>query len=309
MSAEDVAKLLHLNPTVTSEEVAKLITELQGFRDPIDEDFSLELGIQSEETRLRQESHIIGPDVIKPQNRTHFATRLGTVMIRKIADPVDFYPLVHTSNSFSGIKFPAVDTKYGGRIDWDGTGYITIADQARLNQTDKLTIMGWLRLPTSGANPRILQKGTTNSPYEINIDATDRLRFKVRTTDATDYSINFTYTPDTWFHFVMTWLGSSTRLRLYIDGVKQGGDITTGGTLVANALALGIGADGSGANKIINNSRCAWLCMEHDELTQAQVTDNFNGILDTDAYEEITCIPFTGYEDPEPESTLGLPII
>lgn len=314
MSAEDIQTILHMSPTITSEEVARIFTMLQGFREPLDEEFFIEFGIQSDETRLKSETHTIqGPDITKPQTRTLLATRLNTVIIRKIAQPVNFYPLIHTENSFSGITFPAKDTKYGGRIEYDGTGYITVADATRLKPTDKISIIGWLYIPTNdSALHTFIRKGVTDTTYILRILATNDLQARIRTDNGggTNYKITVTagnFPLNTWFHFTMTWKGTpENRLRFYIDKVQQGADITTAGALLNNTQSLGIGANFDGLIKVLANTRMAWLSILHDELTQAQITDHFDGILDTNAYQEILTIPFTGNAKPQPEASFGI---
>jgi len=305
MSAEDIQTLLHMSPTVSSEEIAKIFTHLQGLRDPLDEDFSIEFGVQADETRLRSETHLVGTDAASSKARTRLCTRLGTTMIRKIADPVNFYPLVHVENSFSGIKFPSVDTKFGGRVDADGSGYITIADEARLNPTDAITLIGWAYLPANTtANHVIAHKGT---PYIVRGKINSELEFVVTAVTSGQHLLTFTYPLNIWFHFACTFKNTpENRARIYLNAIQQGADVTTTGNLTTTTTALGILANAAGAALMVTGERIAWLSILNAELTSAQITDHKNGILDTDAYKEILTIPFVGDAKPKPESSFGI---
>jgi len=236
--------------------------------------------------------------------------RDGTNIFQRVTPAaVDSYPLVHVSNSFSGITFPANDTKFGGRMDFDGTGFIRIDDNSFYKVTDQISILMWLYLPTNAANKGVIIQGfTPDETYGFRLTTTtDQLSVKVRTNNGggTNYAILHTYTPNTWFHVAMTWKGTTeNRLRLYIDKVQQGSDTTTAGALqyAGSPQTLSIGARDSGI-RIPSGSRMAHLAILHDELTQTQIDNHFDGFLDTDANEEILVIPFVGDETEQPEAT------
>jgi len=311
MSAEDIAKILHLNPSVTSEEVAKLITELQGFRDPIDEDFSIEFGIQSDETRLRSETHTVGRDITKSENRTRDLTGgVGTTtMMRSVADPLNFYPLIHTENSFSGITFPANNTKKGGRIDADGTGYITITDQTRLNPTTELSIVGFMYIPsavTVASDEIIVEKGTAQ--YALLLTSKTNMRLRI-VRGAGTVTFNATVPNDAWFSFAFSY-DTTNGFQAFIDKVRTTSGAT--GNIVVTATSLGVMATPAGTELLENTIRLSWVTMLSGEVTQAWVDNWHDSHLNTDpgatpaGFTEILTIPFTGDTKPQPESSFGI---
>jgi len=293
MSAEDIQTLLHMSPTVSSEEIAKIFTHLQGLRDPLDEDFSIEFGVQADETRLRKETHTIGVDITKSENRTRAATRTGQVMIRKIAQPLNFYPLVHVENSFSGVKFPANDTKFGGRVDADATGYITIADKTRLNPTGSMSVGFWGYFPDHSAVGTddfiYLKSGQYSANLRINLNT---IRFNM-VDGVTTRTKDITFTPNTWNHYVVTFKNApDNRFRVYKDKVQDGADITTSGNQAVTANTFSVLNNNIGSTPLPANSRLAWLSFLNAELTQTQINNLFDGILDTDACTEFYCITY-----------------
>jgi len=205
---------------------------------------------------------------------TQTRARRNFVQRRKPPTVVNSYPLIHTLNSFSGITFPKTDTKFGARMEWDNTGYITIADQATLAPTN-LTLSFWLYHPTSAATRVVIRKGLTQIPYQAILVTGDLLRFRIRNTSNTNFTKDVAFTPNTWQHWVLTWNSSANRMRVYLDKVLQGSDTTTSGTLDVNTESLSIGANGDGANKLLSGARSAHIALLDKEVDQTWVNNNF----------------------------------
>jgi len=247
------------------------------------------------------------------------ATRLGSTFRdketfanrRKPPTSITSYPLIHTSNNFSGITFPSLDTKFGGRIEWDGTGYITVADQARLKPTNKITLIGWFYLIKNTTLQELVKIQNTNPAYEIRIRTDDSIRFRVRV-GAINHNIDIltgSWTANAWNHLTLTWSGSpDNRFRVYLNKVQQGADITTSGALTYSGTdGLGIAAQPNGGNLLANLSRMSLLSILNTEYTQTNIDNHFDGLLDTsDGNDEILSLNFIGDENPTPDETSGL---
>ncbi len=262
------------------------------------------------ETRVRSDLNTVGTSNFlgaELRDRENFYWR------RKVPNSPDTYPLVHTTNG-SGLTFPVKDTKFGGRCDFEGTSYITIADDTILEPTDEISVSAWYFLPASdGSFHWLYAKDNASATYQglILNTMTNVLRTEVRVGGGTSL-IDFTYTPNTWFHYTMTWKGSTeNRFRIYIDKVQQGSDVTTVGTLNQSNDPLGIGARPNGTLISQATTRMAHLSLLHDEVNQTWIDNHFDAFMntdhtDTDGFKEITTIPFVGDETPLPDAYAGL---
>lgn len=216
-------------------------------------------------------------------------------MKKKIPETVASYSLIHTNNGTPA--YAEAGHKFGGHAKFDGSNYITIADNTILNQTDKITLIGFTYLPANDAASHIIfTKDAATAQYAVFAAALAGNEMIFRTNSTGQNDIQFTYTPNTWFHFAMTFKNTpENRMRLYIDAVKQGVDLTTSGNLVTTTTAVSIGATDTGSFPLLSGSRLSWLSVLHAELTQQSITDHFNGLVNTsDGNDEITTIPFIG---------------
>lgn len=234
--------------------------------------------------------------------------------VKKIPTAVSSYPLTQTQNGAGALTFPSQDTKFGCRCDSDGVNYINIPNHSRLNPTDMISISGWTYLPATVAgvgetNHIIIQNGNdSTSSYSIILtdpdSAVNQLEFSCRV-NSINYTKTYTYTPNTWIHYCMTWKGSTeNRLRLYINKVQQGSDITTSGSLDIDTNDMGIFANRVGSRPLAINSRNALMTIIHNEVTQTWINNHYDGIIDTsDGNNEILTIPFAGSESPMPDAS------
>jgi len=319
LSAEDLTNLLQRNPNLSNAEVAYLITAMQGIRDKLDSDESLELIVQASETRVRSLTVTVGATTKSERTRQRLATFVDACMIRHIDETPLSYPLIDTKNSFGGVTFyPKIDhvkadVRHGGGMVLDGVGYITIADHSTLKPTDAITTVGWYYLNKTAALQEMYKMQNSNPPYELRIKSDDALRARVRTDNAggTSYNkdiVTGSWTDGQWNHIVTTWKGApDNRLRVYINKIKQGSDVVTAGALqYVGTDGLGIGAQPDGSNKISNGSRMAWLSLLNFEADQAWIDDHFGGLLDTNDKNEITTYPFVADAEAQPEASFGI---
>lgn len=318
MSAEDLTNLLQRNPTLSNAEIAYLITAMQGIRDKVDSDESLELIVLASETRVRSQTVIFIP-ITSSRTRQRLATFVDACMIRHIDELPLSYPLIDTKNSFGGVTFyPKIDhvkadVRHGGGMVLDGVGYITIADHSTLKPTDAITTVGWYYLNKTAALQEMYKMQNSNPPYELRIKSDDVLRARIHTDNAggTNYDKDIaagSWTDGQWNHIVTTWKGApDNRLRVYINKVKQGSDVVTAGALqYAGTDGLGIGAQPDGSSIISNGSRMAWLSLLNFEADQAWIDDHFDGLLDTNDKNEITTYPFVADAEAQPEASFGI---
>jgi len=312
LSAEDIQTLLHMSPTITSEEVAKIFTMLQGFRAPLDEDFFIEFGIQADEIRLRSTTeNIRGADVSKTENRTRSLTggSASTTLMRAIKQNPNLYALTHTENAFSGITFPQKDTRYGGRLDCDGIGYITVGDATRLNPTAELAIVGFMYIPsavTVAADEFIVHKD--NAQYSLKLTTKTNMRLTIDRSGG-QVTHDRTVPNDAWFSFGFSY-DSTNGFRSYIDKVES--TAAQSGAILVTATNLGILARADGTGLLENTIRLGPLSILNGELTQAWINDYHDGLLNTDpsaspaGFTEILTYLFTSHARPVPEITLGI---
>lgn len=300
MSAEDIQTLLHRNPTLSASEIATALQQLQGIREPVDEEFSIQLMVTPNETRLRQQTQRVGQDIKKSETRDRIGKRSDTTMLRKISPTSKFYPLIHTiTGTFLFPKPSSVsDLFYGARVQTNGAR-ISIADKTRLNPTNKITIAIKCKPPISAGEAIILRK---DLQYDLRIVNTNKIQFRTYSGGAWRAPIEFTYTPGNKISVVAIY-DSANGHKLYIDTTLQASD-AVGGALNTTTNALNLFGDG-----ILNlptTFEWGWLTMLNFEVDSTWVTNFNNGLLDTHNKNEILTIDGIGDANPRPEATFGI---
>jgi len=198
-------------------DINAILAKLQDLTAAEPEDAALqERIILSDGTRLKSTTVTSGtPDETIANNRD----KDGVNIFQRETKPiVNSYPLIHTSNSFSGITFPANNTKFGGRIEFDGTGWMTIANNSLLNITDKLSIAFWANLIAfTGSARRIMKKGDGGGvPYHILINTSaNTINFTLMVNGVVESITSGVYTPGVWTHYVLAWDNVSNEMELH----------------------------------------------------------------------------------------------
>jgi hypothetical protein len=298
MSAEDIPNQLHRNPYLDHNDIAAILTQMQGIPVKVEDSFSTELQIYSPIIRVRSNTYIVGVDVSKTTPRG----RWTETMRRKIPLSPNAYPLTHTK--FGTISYPYKpkgSTKFGGIGQTDGTYYQTIADHARLNPTLKITVTGFLNLPAISADGIIVKK---DLQYELKVISGNKLSWRTYSGGAWRAALEYTFTINTWFEFAVTY-DSTVGHKIIINGVEQATDAVTG-ALNTTTNVLGLFAESAGTNKLPNLSKFAWITMLQNTVDTTWSSDHSNGLLDTKDKTEITTMPFVGDDDPRPDATAGL---
>ena len=144
--------------------------------------------------------------------------------------------------------------QHGQAIRFDGTGdYATVPDNASLDISAAITMAAWVK-PEKAATQNLIKKATNGGTngYELSLSldgsaqrcscASTRRRAATRTgsTRRPSYPSNGT----TWMHVAATYDG--TTIRLYVNGVQEGGNLAGPASIATNNLALGIGAQPDG---------------------------------------------------------------
>ena len=160
-------------------------------------------------------------------------------------------------------------------MDFDGTSdYISIADTDDLDfgTTDDFSVSAWFKRDESGVQHSIIAKGDTNASYWLRIQADDTINFLLDYSadggDADNAVSSKTYTDTNWHHVV----GVADRdsfVKLYVDDVLVGSDVSMIGGNISNAFSFQIGLGGTDyLNGSLQDIRI------HDRaLTQTEITE------------------------------------
>lgn len=170
--------------------------------------------------------------------------------------------------------------------------YITDGSQTGLDFSTVLTLEAWINptelIPVSGRTYPLIAKRDSNNMYvfELTRSGTTQylaLRVKGGGTDETLW-VSHTESAD-WMHVAVTWDGSSSTAKLYINGTQQGSDQTGSVTSIGNITGdFGVGREllsGDQYNGLVDEAR-AWSVIRTDteiadnydcELSSAQISD------------------------------------
>ena len=141
----------------------------------------------------------------------------------------------------------------GQAVSLNGTSQnATVPDAANnsLDLTTGMTLAAWIR-PGAAATQDLIKKATNGAinGYELSLASpTSPAGQKVfvrlnQFTSSDSFRINSTTTyptNGTWIHVAATYDGST--IKLYINGVQEGGDLTGPAAIATNSLAVGLGA-------------------------------------------------------------------
>jgi hypothetical protein len=126
--------------------------------------------------------------------------------------------------------------------------YALVPDASTLELTTGMTLAAWFR-PSKSGTQNIIKKTigtTTPNGYELSLATSGKVFVRLngnasfRIDSTTSYPTNGT----TWMHAAATYDGTTNTIRLYINGVQEGGDKTGPvGGIVANNTDLGIGVE------------------------------------------------------------------
>lgn len=305
--SSNIQNFVRTTANTNRKDINKILEALQDlFAAPIEDEAAHERIAKRKHVKRLTESHTDGaPTQIitnTPRDKENFD------FVRKKPVTVKSYPLIHTSNNFGGVTFPVKDTKHAGRIDFDGTGYITVANQTRLNITDKLSVAFWARfVGFTGSSRRVFSKGdgAPNPWLARALPSANSIFFRLLV-NSTNEDITVTFTPNVWTHWVVAWDNVSNSMEVWKDKISQGTN-TTSGNLNTNALNLGIGSRANGTDRLANTDRLAHLTILNNKVSQTWIDNHFDGLQDTsDGNDEILTIPFIGSEGPKPNATSGL---
>ncbi len=269
----------------------QILTSFQAVPKLVDTDVDDILILDAPETRERVVTNRVNPGSFIDINRDRVN---GMDYIRQIPSIVNVYPLLHTKNGTGTML--GTGRKFQGGWTTDGSYYQSIASASRLNPTTNIGIVGWLRIPSGTTSGKIVFKSTQ---YNLEISAANTISFNVNSKTP----VNGTFTSDTWFHIACTY-HSTNGQKLYINKVLVDSD-SDNGTINSSSNDLGLFGTPSGTILLPNNSVIAHLSILNGEPSSSWITDHYNGILDTQANQEILTIPFVAHDNPKPDCSVG----
>lgn len=167
--------------------------------------------------------------------------------------------------------------------------YVSLGDNFNYERTTAWTWSFWYRPKTLTGNHTLYARATSSSVgIYFQVVANGRLVVNLRNTNSTNHlSVNSpagSIIPNTWYHIVVTYDGSSlnTGVKIYLNGTNQ--TLTT----ISNTLTSSILSPSSTAmfGQILGANFCDGYMDEVSHwnrvLTQAEVTEMFNNGKPTD---------------------------
>ena len=109
---------------------------------------------------------------------------------------------------------------YGNAYDFAAGSYIDVGNAAALNDMEKLTVSGWVKLNALGVNHGIISKNTsTNNGWYFNVNTVNKIKFYIKGSDGDTRKIYSTSTipENEWVYLAGTYDGQTQRI--YINGV------------------------------------------------------------------------------------------
>lgn len=161
-------------------------------------------------------------------------------------------------------QIDTAQSQFGGASGlYDGTGdYLSVGDAADLEPgAGDFTIECWVRFANVSGLKTIIGKRANIAGFgPIAIYANGTTLSIALSTNGTSWNITGastigTVAADTWYHVAVTRAGST--VRKFLNGVKNGTDVSTSSALVDNSAAVTVGADtnGQGHNGWIDEVR------------------------------------------------------
>ena len=250
--------------------------------------------ILSKTTRLRT---LTATSAIQDVSNTDTRNRGTGDFRRMIPSIVPTYDLIHTTTGTLSFMKVTAD-QMGAGSHGGGSAYITITDHNLLDLTTEASIDCWIYPKASAGNGIILQK---SGAYSLRIVNTNILQWFVNSKTPVTY--DYTANINTWIHVTATYKSSASGQKLYIGTTLQGSDSETG-AITTNANDVKIMGDGT--SNLPTGFGVAHLSLLSNEVASGWVTDSNSGFKDLKNMTEVTTIPFTGDEYPQPNAQVGL---
>ncbi|MGB3006040.1 MAG: LamG-like jellyroll fold domain-containing protein [Chitinophagaceae bacterium] len=185
---------------------------------------------------------------------------------------------------------PIEDNGSGYALDFDGeisstTGdYVNCGNASSLNISQSLTLEAWIK-PTERKTHSIVKKFASGAGFELFLEGPSPYRVSIRLNGTSNtYRVNSTtsYPIDgTWMHVAGTYDFSTNTIKLFINGIQEGGNLTGPGSIGTTINPLMIGADltdfaTKGFKGMIDEVR-VWNIVRSDADIKANMTKKLIG--------------------------------
>ncbi len=165
-----------------------------------------------------------------------------------------------TISSTPGIE----DNGAGYALDFDGvngastTDYVNCGNGSSLNITQSLTMEAWIK-PTAQRTHSIVKKFLTGGivGYELFLANNAQRQVSVRLNNSASYRVNSTtpYPIDgSWMHVAATYDYSTKEIKLYVNGIQEGGTLAGPASIASTTNPLTIGSELSDFSKAFQGS-------------------------------------------------------
>jgi hypothetical protein len=154
--------------------------------------------------------------------------------------------------NFTTMNVPVIVNNGAGYcINFNGTNNrVTVPDNNTLDLTTSATIEAWFKPNSTGTTQRIVCKGNS-SGYELYLTSSGFIGFRINFNDTYRVISSNAVTTGTWINVAGTYNG--TTMRLYINGVQEGGDVA-GISISTNTAPLSIGSRSDGTEGYLNGA-------------------------------------------------------
>ena len=231
----------YLRPTGTQnrKDVNKILEALQDlFASPVEEEAVHERIALTPHRKKKTHTTTTGESI--DESQTESIENETETMLRVKPSQVKSYSLTHSETGTP--TYSVQGTKNGGRITFDGSTNLAIADHALLNMTDEVSLAGFFYLPATDSGDVeeqfLIGKGTYKIYIKPHAVAANTIEATVRI-GSSSYKTTGTFTSGEWNHIVMTW--KSPNLKLYINGTLSSTNSSASGTMDTDTEDFKIG--------------------------------------------------------------------
>ena len=175
----------------------------------------------------------------------------------------------------------------GKAFDFDGSNYITVADDSSLNPVTEISFGGWYFIPSSAA-PGITNLMKKDSQYEATIiRSTNTILSAIFHVPLSATQMLASYTPGQWNHIMNTWSRANGG-KLYVNGVLKNSINLFDRDMASSTNVLGIGASSTGLGILASDVLADEIIVHGKEFTAEEVMAIYSHSFDVKFTSVIT---------------------